>query len=287
MDYMSSVRGLQFTTSEAAFIAGLAQREVQKAFDEDWFDRAHVRNIRGPGRRWVGMPELVHLRLLKDVARHAVLQTEAKKTIHRQLRERMPNLVLVSGEAVLIFEVKPSAVLRPRQDYQWDALASVLNDTIGSSPTEKQIKVEAWLTHAPEIERAVFVSFAITDRQQLRSYFMELTERLKQPVKVASISVDVAGVWEQLTERLADAVAAQLVVVSDPEIRGGEPVVRGTRIPVYLLEELVEQGATPEELLSDYPSLDAQRLERALLYARLHPRSGRPKKRPWRVPAAQ
>jgi len=34
--------------------------------------------------------------------------------------------------------------------------------------------------------------------------------------------------------------------------------VKGTRIPVSVLAELVEQGATREELLEDYPSLTAE-----------------------------
>ena len=108
-----------------------------------------------------------------------------------------------------------------------------------------------------------------------------MAEALRDPVRLSGISVDVASAWEQMTERLSEATAAQIAVVSDPEIRGGEPVVRGTRIPVHLLQELVEQGATNDELLGDYPSLDEQRLKLALLYARNHPRTGRPKKRPW------
>jgi len=121
----------------------------------------------------------------------------------------------------------------------------------------------------------------------LRAYFDQMIERLKDPVQVSPISVDAATVWEGLTERLAEATAAQLAVVSDPDIRGGEPVVRGTRIPVYLLQDLTTQGATQKELLSDYPSLDEQRLRLVLLYARIHPRPGRPKKRPWQMLPAQ
>lgn len=82
--------------------------------------------------------------------------------------------------------------------------------------------------------------------------------------------------WEAL-ERAAD------VVVSDPDIRGGEPVVRGTRIPVYLVADLVSQGADAREILEDYPSLSASTLRSAIAYAQTHPRRGRPRKAPWRV----
>jgi len=82
--------------------------------------------------------------------------------------------------------------------------------------------------------------------------------------------------WQAL-ERAAD------VVVSDPDIRGGEPVIRGTRIPVYLVADLVSQGADAREILEDYPSLSASTLRSALAYAQTHPRRGRPRKAPWRV----
>jgi uncharacterized protein (DUF433 family) len=71
------------------------------------------------------------------------------------------------------------------------------------------------------------------------------------------------------------------VVVSDPEIRGGEPVVRGTRIPVHTLAELARQGAPRDELLEDYPSLTPETLDAALLYARMHPERDRPRTPPW------
>ena len=77
--------------------------------------------------------------------------------------------------------------------------------------------------------------------------------------------------------------AGREYVVRNEETLGGEPIVRGTRIPVYLLEELTEQGATEEELLADYPSLTPESLRAALIYARTHPRRGRkPDALPWR-----
>lgn len=73
------------------------------------------------------------------------------------------------------------------------------------------------------------------------------------------------------------------LVVSDPEIRGGEPVVKGTRIPVYLIGDLREQGAPEAEILEDYPSLTKEILEAVDAYLETHPRRGRPRKAPWRA----
>jgi uncharacterized protein (DUF433 family) len=288
MNFVTAICELQFSPTEAAFIADLPQRDVQKAFDEEWFDTAPRRDIQGVMRRCLGPAELVHLRLVKDVARYAVLQTEAKKLIHRQLRERMPDVLLASGDHVIVVEAKrwdrrrlgePSSAA--------DALLPLIEHKISSSrDLNTKEHLEQWLTEQPNVQRVFFLSVDKDAWGQLRAYFDHMIERLKDPVQVAPISVDAAPVWEGLTERLAEATAAQLAVVSDPDIRGGEPIVRGTRIPVHLLQDLVAQGATHQELLSDYPSLDERRLESALLYARIHPRPGRPKKRPWQTLSA-
>lgn len=45
------------------------------------------------------------------------------------------------------------------------------------------------------------------------------------------------------------------VIVRDPEILGGHPVFRGTRVPVETLFEL-EDGLTLDEIVEEFPSLD-------------------------------
>ena len=66
-------------------------------------------------------------------------------------------------------------------------------------------------------------------------------------------------------------------VVTDPEIMGGVPVIRGTRIPVYTILGRIEEGETLDEIAKDFDHVDRQALEAALAYARTHPRRGRPK----------
>lgn len=41
----------------------------------------------------------------------------------------------------------------------------------------------------------------------------------------------------------------------NPEIMGGKPVVRGTRIPVELVLRKLGAGMTPEAILADHPRL--------------------------------
>lgn len=101
-------------------------------------------------------------------------------------------------------------------------------------------------------------------------------------VTMGGLELNIEGDVEAVLERLSQVERARAFVVSDPEVRAGEPVVRDTRVPVFMLAELVEQGATREELLEDYPALTPESLEAALLHARLYPRRGRPRRAPWK-----
>ena len=53
----------------------------------------------------------------------------------------------------------------------------------------------------------------------------------------------------------------------DPEIHHGRACFRGTRVPVYIVLELLEAGETPEEILEDYPRLTLRHVQAALHFA--------------------
>jgi hypothetical protein len=58
--------------------------------------------------------------------------------------------------------------------------------------------------------------------------------RAKFVEPVGVVRVDVASARRQIVQRLRMLQRAKHAVVTDPEIMGGAPVVRGTRIPVEL-----------------------------------------------------
>jgi uncharacterized protein (DUF433 family) len=70
-------------------------------------------------------------------------------------------------------------------------------------------------------------------------------------------------------------------IESNAEIRGGEPVISGTRIPVRAVAERLKGGEAIDNLIEDYPKVPRKAFEAALIYAQAHPRRGRPA-RPWR-----
>lgn len=57
-------------------------------------------------------------------------------------------------------------------------------------------------------------------------------------------------------------------ITFDRDVLAGKPVIRGLRISVEMLLELLARGATPEEILQDHPQLEPADLLAALEYAR-------------------
>ena len=94
-------------------------------------------------------------------------------------------------------------------------------------------------------------------------------------------AVNRAERYVQLRERLIEV---------NPEVRGGEPVITETRVPVRSLARRIELGETRKVLREDYAHLPEESFELAPLWAKANPRQGRPA-RPWatgkRTPASQ
>ena len=78
-----------------------------------------------------------------------------------------------------------------------------------------------------------------------------------------------------------DAERVPGVVQTDSDIMAGTPVFRGTRVPVHLVADMIEQGALIEEILEGYPSLTREMVESATIYAAAQPRSGQTPAQPW------
>jgi uncharacterized protein (DUF433 family) len=56
-------------------------------------------------------------------------------------------------------------------------------------------------------------------------------------------------------------------IAIDPDVRGGKPCIRGTRITVYDILEYMAGAMSEEEILADFPSLKAEDLRAVLMFA--------------------
>ena len=58
------------------------------------------------------------------------------------------------------------------------------------------------------------------------------------------------------------------IIVKDPEILGGTPVFRGTRVPFQALLDYLEGGETMDEFLDDFPTVSREAAVAALEFAK-------------------
>jgi uncharacterized protein (DUF433 family) len=56
-------------------------------------------------------------------------------------------------------------------------------------------------------------------------------------------------------------------ITFNPNVMGGKPCIRGMRVTVGTIIGLIASGATHEEILGDYPYLEAEDIIAALSYA--------------------
>lgn len=56
-------------------------------------------------------------------------------------------------------------------------------------------------------------------------------------------------------------------ITSNPKIMGGKACIRGMRIPVSLIVNLVANRMTTENILQEYPDLESEDVRQALQYA--------------------
>src|ERR1700722_8279032 len=74
------------------------------------------------------------------------------------------------------------------------------------------------------------------------------------------LKIDLREPRRELATSIRELRRARQLVISDPEIMGGEPVFRGTRIQVHMIAEHLAKGSTEAALLEDYPRVTAEML---------------------------
>jgi uncharacterized protein (DUF433 family) len=56
-------------------------------------------------------------------------------------------------------------------------------------------------------------------------------------------------------------------ITFDPEVLGGKACIRGMRISVSLIVNLVANGMPVDEIINEYPDLEPEDIQQALRYA--------------------
>ncbi|MFD2716889.1 DUF433 domain-containing protein, partial [Tistrella mobilis] len=91
------------------------------------------------------------------------------------------------------------------------------------------------------------------------------------------LTINLLSFAKGTSERVEDLAAARDLISISPDILGGTPVIRGTRVPVHDVAAAVAAGRSLEQILETWPSLDARTVGLAAIYAEANPLRGRPR----------
>lgn len=79
----------------------------------------------------------------------------------------------------------------------------------------------------------------------VNSKFICWTEKLTStPTNIVNCKNHAMNYMEEIADR----------IVIDPDVMVGKPVIKGTRIPVYLIVQFIANGMTEKEILKEYPN---------------------------------
>lgn len=130
---------------------------------------------------------------------------------------------------------------------------------------------------AEERQRTIALASRVTDWNGSKKV-------IKRVIQDDFLTIDFGPFWKGVDERLQRLHAARDLVVSDPEILSGAPVIKGTRVPVYDVAGSVAAGIPMDRILSSYPSINREQVQLAALFAEANPQRGRPRQRTAALP---
>jgi len=100
---------------------------------------------------------------------------------------------------------------------------------------------------------------------------------------IDAVVVDVRPAAKAVRSGLDLLTKARRLVSTTSDVLGGAPVLKGTRIPVHDIADMLTNGDTPAAIARAYPQLDEEQVRLAATYASAYPRRGRPRaKARWR-----
>jgi uncharacterized protein (DUF433 family) len=126
--------------------------------------------------------------------------------------------------------------------------------------------------------------FSREQKQRLWACFMETPAERLLTAKwrlSAGIEVHPGELLASVRDRVVRyALARERWIEHNSEIKGGLPVIKGTRMSVYSVHGRIDHGDSIEDVLEDNPDLPREAIEAALAYARANPLIGRPGEKP-------
>ncbi len=169
-------------------------------------------------------------------------------------------------------DILPQGLLVIKESRKFNALACAL--------ASFYFKEEEQLTKSAR-QRVIF---SFTDRCKgfdNYSNFLSLTVPIRNTeweVDLKTFKVELGEYASQVKQRMDILVEVESMISSNQDILAGEPVFKGTRVPVRTIAAWLQAGIPSDIIKESYPSVTDQMLRLAPIYVETNPRRGRPAK---------
>jgi uncharacterized protein (DUF433 family) len=97
-------------------------------------------------------------------------------------------------------------------------------------------------------------------------------------ITAPNTQIDLTPLVVAAWERVRQVERANALISSDDEVMGATYVFAGTRVPIETVLASLDAGVDKERLKRAYPFLTDELVEAARIYARVHPKRGRPRR---------
>ena len=98
------------------------------------------------------------------------------------------------------------------------------------------------------------------------------------------VSVDLRAMKDEVQKGLSTLAQARAAIVCDDAVMSGTPCLKGTRIPVHDIAEMLTNGDSARAISEAYSQISEAQVELAAFFACAYPRRGRPVRKPfWRA----
>jgi len=126
-----------------------------------------------------------------------------------------------------------------------------------------------------QIWRSIGETLSLAHRKSLWAALSEAP--LARWVRITDLLiVDVETARNQVAARVAELAAAEAIIAAGEGELAGEFVFKDTQILVYPTVARIKSGVTVDDILKGEPRLTREVLDLGLLWAKAHPRRGRP-----------
>lgn len=182
----------------------------------------------------------------------------------------MSHASFTAAEVVALFDLDEKAIRREIE--------------LGALPERKPVEFSFGEAVYLVVMRMLGVQLGVEDRRKVRDLVVRaLSSGRKSRVELSEVlELKVAPAYEEVSTK-GDRFDAwkRARIVEDDTILAGEPIFKGTRLPVRKIGAMIERHGerAVKELRADYPNLrlSEEDIELAPKYVRAYPRRGRPR----------